>query len=608
MSLFMDRKDHSIDSHFRWNSIKKFIYLACTYSTCLYNFDIFSKVCETVRIFDFVLCEVTIGMPYMCMDSFIKQYTRKLDCNKFMNPLLRGIAYGLLLQTALWTLIHAGYLADSIRYLVASLQEEPSWTRCYKTVDNNSSCIPASDLILRCRQSIITKFDSTSAHFNYLKSFMYLDRSILATRFFVIALVWIFNFFFATVQDDTLIKIFKVSFICRVFSTLIAIFFILISTKYYAVTAFVEILDISAPHSYTVSMDHIVYTYGIGFLGLYDFATMSPYTMIDNAVVIFAILFTAIAFIRSWIVRILYMVLTNCVEVEISVTPHYLLFAILPLSTEFLYAHKLYIFYIYSNVMVATMAYLAMLTLTMSKLLHNEFRSIKNIYIVGILCFLGFSLSVPIVVSMTTIGRVKGLIYGLNVVVLYLGGFKVAIVMWVYGVQRFSTDIHFWLGFKPTKFWAICWMLLPIVLLIFFINRVYSITQMTDLKQILVATVWIVFSVITVAIFHIKTIARYIVRNNLVAAFKSSIKYGPPDPEDRKRRRNYNETVRLRQCKHNCNILDDVMECNHMPIMFKSRSTLSKSSSSLSLTNIYETGTKSKIKSTSGVFEVDSHH
>lgn len=36
----------------------------------------------------------------MCMDSFIKQYTKRFDCIKYMNPLLRGISYGRFLQTS----------------------------------------------------------------------------------------------------------------------------------------------------------------------------------------------------------------------------------------------------------------------------------------------------------------------------------------------------------------------------------------------------------------------------------------------------------------------------------------------------------------------------
>lgn len=105
-------------------------------------------------------------------------------------------------------------------------------------------------------------------------------------------------------------------------------------------------------------MDHVSYAYGIGFIGIYDFKTMSPYTMVDNAVILFSILFTLCSFARSLMMKTMYLVLTSCVEVEISFTPHFLLFAILPMSSEFFYAHKLYIIYTYVNLMLATNAYL----------------------------------------------------------------------------------------------------------------------------------------------------------------------------------------------------------------------------------------------------------
>ncbi|XP_059057667.1 sodium-dependent serotonin transporter-like [Achroia grisella] len=492
-------------------------------------------------------------MTYMCMDVFIKQYTRRIDFNKSLNPMLKGITYGILLQSALWTLIHASDLADSFRYLASSLQSVPSWSACQESFNTNVSCLSSKDIIIRCREKQLTNLNITSAHINYLKSFSYFDRNVLTTRFFAVALVWIFNFFFTTVTDDTLIKLFKIAFIWRFISTFLIFILITYSSKYYATTAFSQMMDVTAPRSYSSSVDHVTYAYGVGFVGVYDFGTMSPYTMIDNAVIIFSIIFTIISFARSLIVRILYLMLTSCVEVEISITPHYLLFAILPLSTEFLYAHRLYIIYIYANVMVATIAYLSMLTLSMSKLLHAEFRSVKNIYIVGILCFLGFSLSIPIT-SMCSSSRLLGLIYGLNVSVLYLGGFKVAVVMWVYGVRRFSTDVHFWLGFKPTKFWTIFWTLLPIILF------------------------------------------------NLAGAFSSKRTYGPPDKEERKKRQVFNETIQLRQCTHNCHVLDDVFDCFHVPLISKSKLS---SSSSESLTNLYEAGTSKKM---SDAIEVQLGH
>ncbi|CAH4038484.1 unnamed protein product [Pieris brassicae] len=146
---------------------------------------------------------------------------------------------------------------------------------------------------------------------------------------------------------------------------------------------------------------------------------MSPFTMIDTTVVIFTVVTTAIAFARSLIVRSLYTALSGCIEIKIAVTPHYLLFVMIPLSVEFMDLHKLYVFYVYLN------------------------------------------LTVALVPGLMPINKLNGLMMGQKLSSLYLGGLKALIVMWMYGVKKFSADIQFWLGFKPTLYWRTVWMLLP---------------------------------------------------------------------------------------------------------------------------------------------------
>ncbi|KPJ09150.1 hypothetical protein RR48_15291 [Papilio machaon] len=223
---------------------------------------------------------------------------------------------------------------------------------------------------------------------------------------------------------------------------------------------------------------------------------MSQHTMIDNAVVIFGIIFTTFALARSIIVRVLYQALTLCIRDDnTEITSHYLLFVVLPLSSEFLHVQKVFTIYIFFSVMCSLSAYLALLTLTISKLLHNEFRSVKVVYMVGILCFCCCNLSYP--VAMLSKHKLIGLIQGINLTVLYLGGFKVAVVMWLYGIGNLSTDIQFSLGFKPTQFWTTCWAMHPILTF------------------------------------------------NLVGVLKPRPKYGPPEPEDRARRRKF-DTIKKR--------------------------------------------------------------
>lgn len=39
-------------------------------------------------------------------------------------------------------------------------------------------------------------------------------------------------------------------------------------------------------------------------------------------------------------------------------------------------------------------------------------------------------------------------------------------VSYIYGVQRLSDDIHFFLGSQPAKFWKVCWYSIPVLLMV----------------------------------------------------------------------------------------------------------------------------------------------
>ncbi|XP_032527279.1 sodium- and chloride-dependent glycine transporter 1-like isoform X2 [Danaus plexippus] len=546
-SSVTDKNEFSASSHFRWQSIKKFLFVAHAFSLNSFSFDLFSRVLVVhAHLFLYIIYAVGIGISYMFMDFFIKQYTRKLDTGKLMNPLLKGVSYGIIIQTDLSAILHAIDLADSVRFLLTSMNKTPAWSKC-QNLPPNISCVSSQDIKIKCNNEVIVNLKHTSAHLNYLKLFAGLDRNSLSMRFFIIAIVWICNFFIASITDTALLRIFKLSFLWGVFSTTFILIFLLFSTQY-TTQAFYEIMSLKNS-SYNKGINLVTDPFGVGLIGVYDFGTMSPFTMVDNAVLIFAMVFIAMAFARSLIVRVLYLKLTECVKVDLAESPHYLLFAILPLSTEFMDAHKIFVLYIYLYMMAALVAYLAMFTSTMSRLLHSEFCSVKTIYIIGLVCFLGFIQSLPLTLYS---GDTMGLFFGLNTCTLSLGAIKVAIVMWVYGVQKFSTDIQFWLGFEPTSFWQNLWTVLPLFL------------------------------------------------TNLAGILKSSYKHGPPEIEDRKKRRNFDKVAQNRKCKHNCLILDETFDCNHLPLTFRRKSNINNDS----LTNIYEAGPSNERHRTSSVLDI----
>ncbi|KAJ8736989.1 hypothetical protein PYW07_000260 [Mythimna separata] len=504
-----------------------------------------------------------------------------------MNPLLRGISYGRFLQTSLFIILHASYLADSLKFLAVSFREMPPWSIC--NAYNNTNCMPTTEIMVRCNRNTTTDFITTSAYFNYIDAFGALDRNTLTIRVFILGLVWLLVFFFASVTEEAIVKIFKLSFVCRSLSTLVVFLFVISSTDGVAAVALSEIVDISTPSEFILSVKHVSYAYGIGFLGIYDFGALSAYTMVDTATVVFVATFTALAFMRSWIVKILFLVMKRCVDIDTDTQygTHVLFYAILPLTTEFLHAHKLYVIYFYGNMMLGTLVYMTNLMYLLAKFVSYEIHSVKQIYIVGIMCVIGFALSIPLLALMTEIHRTQSVTAGLDIAVLYLGGLYAAVVMWIYGLKKFCTDIQFWLNFRPTLFWKISWTLLPVALFSFAIRRVYLLAHWDHSLMKWSALSWASCTFIIVAVMNIHAIAGFLMRNNLAGVFRSHKNYGPPEYEDRKRRLYFSEFTRLRKCKHKCMVIDERFLCRHLRLMSASTGSLvsSHESSSMSLYN-----------------------
>ncbi|CAD0194058.1 unnamed protein product [Chrysodeixis includens] len=594
LSLISGKRE-SEDSHFRWQSIMKFIYFGFTYSASIYNFDIFSKVCHNVRLIDFILMEATVGLSYMCMDSFIKQFTRRYDCYWFLNPLLRGISYGRFLQTIYFLLLNINYVVDCLRFFIGSFREVPPWSMCE---NSNSSCLSAQDVLYKCHDNITTWFGTTSASYYYIEAFSVMDRNALTTRLFMTFVIWMLVFFIASVSEESIVKIFRLAFMFRALSTLITMGFLLLSVEAEAKKGFSVILDISGPNTFMLSLRYVAYAYGIGLMGPYDFGLMSPYTMIDTAAIIFSATFTFFAFIRSWIVNTLFSVLTRCIVVETKhYSTHALLFAMLPFGTEFLHAHKLYIFYLYGNLLIGTLFFVTNLVLVLSKFLSYEFRSVKQVYIVGLLCCGGLAFSIPLLILISQVHAANTLTHGIDIMMAYLGGFFVAIVMWLYGLEKFATDIQFWLAFRPTRFWTISWALLPVALFALTIAKLVEILTLDNEILKWTAVAWMVLTLVVVAIMNVRVMVGFLMNNNLTSLFKSNKHYGPPDTEDRKRRLYYSEFTRLRKCRHNCLVIDEWFDCNHQSISLSNKTSLSSSSSEASLLNIYDAKTSSRLRS-----------
>lgn len=103
--------------------------------------------------------------------------------------------------------------------------------------------------------------------------------------------------------------------------------------------------------------------FSLGSLGVSGFGMMSPLTMVDNAVVVFALVFLTLSFLTSYIIKFLYDNTLKCMIDDFASSKfwHYFMYCILPLSAEFANTQKFYMMYIYINFVVGLFSYLVSL-------------------------------------------------------------------------------------------------------------------------------------------------------------------------------------------------------------------------------------------------------
>merc|ERR1719412_1522420 len=89
--------------------------------------------------------------------------------------------------------------------------------------------------------------------------------------------------------------------------------------------------------------------------------------------------------------------------------------------------------------------------------------------VVAILCSCCYLLSIPCVsVSGQYVFDLMDT-YGGGLGVLWVAIFESAVIMWVYGVNRFSDDLGFMLNHKISIFWKVCWSITPVILTAIFV-------------------------------------------------------------------------------------------------------------------------------------------
>jgi len=96
--------------------------------------------------------------------------------------------------------------------------------------------------------------------------------------------------------------------------------------------------------------------------------------------------------------------------------------------------------------------------------------------VVAILCSCCYLLSIPCVsVSGQYVFDLMDT-YGGGLGVLWVAIFESAVIMWIYGVNRFADDLGFMLHHKISIFWKVCWSITPVILTAIFVIAMWDWT------------------------------------------------------------------------------------------------------------------------------------
>ncbi|XP_021003201.2 sodium- and chloride-dependent glycine transporter 2 [Parasteatoda tepidariorum] len=177
-------------------------------------------------------------------------------------------------------------------------------------------------------------------------------------------------------------------------------------------------------------------------------------------------------------------------------------------------------------------------------------------------CIILFILGLPCVT--------EGGQYVFNLMDTYGGGFagicvamcEIIALMWIYGADRFSEDLHFMLGFKPGIYWRICWKYISPFVLLFIV--IYS---MCTHKLIEYGGIpyplwgdrigWCLYLISVLQIPIWAGIQLFKHRKDWKKAFKPHADWGPADSEIRQRYKSHFTSMHEKEY-----VINTITDCN----------------------------------------------
>jgi len=183
-------------------------------------------------------------------------------------------------------------------------------------------------------------------------------------------------------------------------------------------------------------------------------------------------------------------------------------------------------------------------TVTSAFIDEFDFLKSRKLLLTITLCVLEFILGIPCVMQ----GGMYYLQimdwYGSTFSLMVLAFFELVVISWVYGVNRFYTDIELMIGYKPCLWWKFLWSYFtPAVIIFVFSINVFSHEPVTygDYHYppwaIGIGWVFAIWSMVPLPAMFIFQMCR--AEGSFIQRFRStsrcSVKWGPMDPKDRER-------------------------------------------------------------------------
>ncbi|XP_076069628.1 sodium-dependent proline transporter-like isoform X2 [Oratosquilla oratoria] len=520
-----------------------------------------------VFLIPYIILLVLIGKPMYLMETAIGQYSQLGPLNVWRcAPVMYGVGVAMVVLSLLTAIYYNQLMAYSLFYLFASMAPEVPWAKCDPSWADES-CFDVG--LVTCsvlnitnpgpNDTCTTKTESSASQYwtNYV---LEIEKEGLRGPGDIGTLKWdlslclllswltVFLCLMKGVKSSG-----KVVYFTATFPYIILIALLIMGVQiegatkgltYLFIPKWEEILNV---HVWRQAATQMFYSLSVSWGGLIMFGS---YNKFRNKVHIDAFLVSSLDFITSLIASVAIFSVLGAMAHDLGVEikdvakdgPG-LAFVAYPeaisrtLPVPQLWA-VLFFFMLFTLGLDSEFAFLE----TFTTALYDTFPKTRSykVTVTAATCLSCFLLGLPLC---STMGQYIFKLmdnFGGGIGVLLIAIFELIAVHWIYGVRRFTDDIYFMLGFRPSMFWNVCWVFIaPVSLTVIFVYS--SVTWENPVYNGIPYPPWAInlgwflaaISVIFIPIFFIIRFFQYIITGKIAELFKPSELWGPGDAQAR---------------------------------------------------------------------------